>query len=330
MADKSERPIIIKRVKKIVGGHHGGAWKVAYADFVTAMMAFFLLLWLLGSTTDDQRKGIADYFDPIAVSQSQSGSGEVLGGKSPAEEGSNISDATPKAVATTDPGVQGNEEKAPVGETEEASDLSKTEPDEPGNPTDGKKDAAEAKKDAAEAAKAAAEEKKEAAAEQKTFDDAKKQIIEAVKNDPELAALAKNLIVDDTPEGLRIQIIDQDGKPMFQSGGSVMSDSMQKILSMVVGVVNKLPNKISVRGHTDALAFKGGGRDNWDLSTERANASRRALVAQGVDGNRIANVVGRADKDPLLKDAPNDAQNRRISMIMLREHRAPVTQAKSL
>jgi chemotaxis protein MotB len=318
--DKDKRPIIVKKIIKAGGGHHGGAWKVAYADFVTAMMAFFLLLWLLGATTDDQRKGIADYFDPISVSSSTSGSGEIMGGKSPTEPGSQISNEQPTAIATPDqPGKQGNEVTSPVGKEEDQESVSDTVPKDPtvgqagltGQNT-GKTDAAQTPADKKAEAEAAAK-------EQQKFEDTKKQLIQMIQKDPSLAGLAKNLIVDETPEGLRIQIIDTDGTPMFESGGTRISESMKKILSLVTQAIKGLPNKLSIRGHTDATPYRGWERDNWDLSADRANASRREIINSGIPADRIANVVGRADKDPLLPKDPKNAQNRRISVILMRD-----------
>jgi len=325
--DKDKRPIIIKKIIKGGGGHHGGAWKVAYADFVTAMMAFFLLLWLLGATTDDQRKGIADYFDPISVSSSSNGSGEVMGGKSPTEPGAQVSNQQPSAVAVDTPGKQGNAPTVPKAKDEEAENINDKTPDDPGagqQGASGEQAGQEAQaqptpEQQAAAKKAAEDAAKKAAEEQAKFEETKKQIITTIKNDPNLQGLDKNLIVDETPEGLRIQIIDTDGHAMFESGSNTMSESMRRILSLVTTAIKPLPNKLSIRGHTDATPFKGGGRDNWDLSAERANASRRGVIDSGIDPDRIANVVGRADKEPLLPKDPKNSQNRRISIILLRE-----------
>lgn len=329
MTDKEKRPIVIKKVFKVAGGHHGGAWKVAYADFVTAMMAFFLLLWLLGATTDDQRKGIADYFDPIAVSSSTSGSGEILGGKSPTEPGTQVSNEAPSSVATDTPGKAGNEATVPKAKEEDAENVSDKAPQDPGSGQQGdtsdqtgqgdQENQKPPPQDAQDAKKAAEDAAKKAAEEQAKFEDTKKKIIATIQNDPSLSGLAKNLIVDETPEGLRIQIIDTDGTPMFESGSSVMSDSMKKILGLVTTAIKSLPNKLSIRGHTDATPFRGWQRDNWDLSADRANASRRQVIADGIDPGRIGNVVGRADVEPLLPKDPKNAQNRRIGIILLRE-----------
>ena len=322
--DDSKRPIIIKKIIKKGGGHHGGAWKVAYADFVTAMMAFFLLLWLLGATTDDQRKGIADYFDPISVSASTSGAGEILGGKSPTEPGNQMSNQQPSSVSETDtPGKEGNEPSPPKAKSEDEENVTDKKPLDPGAGQQGDngeasgKDAQQDQK--ADAVKKVEDEVKKAAEEQKKFEDIKKKIIEAIKTDPTLAGLDKNLIMDETPEGLRIQIIDTEGRPMFESGNAQMSPTMQKILAMVTTAIKPLPNKLSIRGHTDATPYRGWQRDNWDLSSDRANASRRGLINGGISPARIANVVGRSDVEPLLPKDPKNPQNRRIGIILLRE-----------
>jgi chemotaxis protein MotB len=320
--DGDKRPIIIKKIKKGGHGHHGGAWKVAYADFVTAMMAFFLLMWLLGATTEDQRKGIADYFDPIAVSQSTSGSGEILGGQSPNEPGNQISDQTPTAVAMTErPGQQGNEEQPPVGKEEDLANVSDKSPEDPGSGQEGQDGTEKGIVSAAtaEQIKEAQKALENTRKEEQIFQQTKEKIIDVIQGNPEMAGLTNNLIVDETPEGLRIQIIDTDGTPMFASGGSEMSSSLQKILTNVIAAIKDLPNKLSIRGHTDATPFRGGGKDNWDLSAERANASRREVIKLGVDPDRIVNVVGRADREPLIPDNPKDPQNRRIGIILMRE-----------
>ena len=303
---EGERPvIIIKKIKKVAGGHHGGAWKVAYADFVTAMMAFFLLLWLLSSTTEEQRSGIADYFDPVAVSTSESGSGGILGGMSPTEPGAQISQAMPRATVTTDPGIaQMSDAEKSDKPAEEDSQADQSEP------KDLKK---------VEDEKLQEEVKRR---EEESFEKAKDEIMQQIKADDELKGLAANLIIDETPEGLRIQVTDRDGKPMFPLSGSQMLPDMQKILGLITRVVQKMPNKISLRGHTDSTPFKSGGVDNWDLSTDRANSSRRAMVQSGLDPSRLASVVGRADSEHLVPENPESPQNRRVSIILLRDQPA--------
>src|SRR5262245_56348325 len=207
MAEESNQAVIIKKIKKGGGhGHHGGAWKVAYADFVTAMMAFFLLLWLLNVTTDEQKNAISNYFDPThpKVSEANSGAGGVLGGLSMAPQG---------AMATT---VQAITSQPSSSVNKRSSDKN----DNTLNPNVSKK--------ALEKAKQVLRKQEEA-----RFKEAEKKIKEAIEANPELKELAKNLLVDMTPEGLRIQIIDSEGKPMFASGSAQMYDYTQKLIEHV-------------------------------------------------------------------------------------------------
>lgn len=278
-SDKQDelRPIIVKKIKKGGGGHHGGAWKVAYADFVTAMMAFFLLLWLLNVTTEEQKLGIADYFDPNPkIAESISGAGGMLGGLSMSKEGAMVTDVqSMNPTSNTDPALRPGEDQL--------------------------KDAIRKQEEAA-------------------FKKAESALKDAIAENPELKELEKNLMVDMTPEGLRIQIVDQEGKPMFPSGSAVMYEKTEKLLEKVAEIIRKMPNEVSVRGHTDSVPYsKGTGFTNWELSAERANASRRVLLKGGLPEKKINNVVGKADKDHLVADKPKDPKNRRISIILLRE-----------
>lgn len=283
---KDKRPIVIKKIKKVAGGHHGGAWKVAYADFVTAMMAFFLLLWLLNVSTKEQLEGIADYFTPSTASVSTNGSNGVLGGMTMTVEGAMTE--TPKQQAITD--------NKPSDQLDESSE-------------------AELSKDQFEQMKAKEEERQ--------FEKAIEEIKQVVQDDPEMKELAKNLIVDMTPEGLRIQIVDQQGRSMFPSGSAQMYDETKKLIGKVSTIIDKLPQKLSIRGHTDSVPYGDNATyDNWNLSADRANASRQALIKGGIDQKRIANVAGKADTDHLFPTDPTSPQNRRISIILLRDHPA--------
>ncbi len=290
--EKKLAPIIVKKIKK-AGGHHGGAWKVAYADFVTAMMAFFLLLWLLNVTTDEQRNAISNYFDPThpKVSEAVSGAGGVMGGLSMSPQG---------AMATT---VQ----------------TISTIPTTSVNSRSSQKQAATTKSSVNKSTLEKAKEilRKE---EEKRFKEAQQQIKQAIESDPELKELAKNLIMDMTPEGLRIQVVDSEGKPMFASGSAEMFPYTQKLMDKVAKIITKLPNEVSIRGHTDSVPY---GQDakytNWELSSDRANSSRRVLLAAGVPLPRINNVVGKADTDHLDVKDPASPRNRRISIILLKE-----------
>ena len=309
MADGNQPVIIIKKVKKGGAGHHGGAWKVAYADFVTAMMAFFLLLWLLNVTTAEQKAGLADYFAPTASSNSESGAGGVLGGQTLIVEGSKISDRGQVNVTVA---------IAPPAQDTPGMKYKDKEKDK-----DGDKDFTKEKdKDGAVDEKEL--ERQLAEREQTAFEEARDQIRQTIQDVPELADLKRNLIIDMTPEGLRIQLVDQDRQSMFPSGTADMHDRTRLLLQKVSQIITRLPNRISISGHTDATPFRGGdgGYGNWELSTDRANASRRVIVDSGVPASRIDNVIGKADSDPLIASDPTNPANRRISIVLLREKRA--------
>jgi chemotaxis protein MotB len=327
MADQA--PIIIIRRKKKGGhgGHHGGAWKVAYADFVTAMMAFFLLLWLLNVTTDVQRKGIADYFAPASISKSESGAGGIFGGQSITSPGAEISDSSPPTTQdVTIPTVgQGEEGDMETKGMSEGADGKATQGKDAQNPNNqGSTDTGSATMSKDEQAVAAKMQNEEAA-----FKKAEETLKQAILANPELQAYANQLIIDRTPEGLRIQIIDRDKFSMFPSGGAVPYERARDLLMMVGRVISHLPNNISVTGHTDGQPFTAGSnRDNWTLSTERANISREYLVKSGVDDMKIARVSGLADRDPYAPD-PKDPRNRRISIVLLRQALPPAPVAAS-
>lgn len=290
----SDRPIVIKKVKKVVGGgHHGGAWKVAYADFVTAMMAFFLLMWLINTTDPEQKRGIAEYFAPASVSSSTSGSGGILGG-----------------TALGDDGAKGSGSMSVIQQL--APDAPENAPDQAGT-------------NANLAAASEAELREEIARrEAADFASAAESLRQAMQSMPELAELSKQLIIDQTPEGLRIQLVDQEGRSMFDNNSVQPNARAQLLLRAVSRVINQLPNRISITGHTSAT--RGSGRasaaGDWRLSAERANASRVVLQGAGVDADRVYQVSGKAGSDPLYPDDPALAGNRRIAIVLLRE--APV------
>ena len=302
-AQSNERPIIIKKVKKgRHGAHHGGSWKVAYADFVTAMMAFFLLLWLLNATTDEQKKGIADYFAPTIASRTSSGSGGILGGRTIETEGAMIANKQSPSITVdlTDPGGGASlEDMADSAVAESVAELDSDSFDE-------------ISEDAAR--------RRIAQEEERQFQEAEYQIRQAIQEIPDIQQLAQNLIIDRTPEGLRIQIVDQDKLSMFPRGSATMVEPARRLMDLVAKVIERLPNKISITGHTDSTPFSTTNNyTNWELSTDRANASRRALLAAGVPEHRIATVVGKADKEPLIVEDTTSPQNRRISIVLLRE-----------
>jgi chemotaxis protein MotB len=288
-----ERPIIIKKIKKSGGGgHHGGAWKVAYADFVTAMMAFFLLMWLINTTSPEQKRGIADYFAPASVSASTSGSGGILAGTS-----------------LGDQGVKG-EGSVKV--------VEQTAPTAPKNVTDQGPASTQASQAASEQAMKEAMAKRE----EQAFQSAAESLRQAMQKLPELAELSKSVIVDQTPEGLRIQLIDQEGRSMFEQGSTKPNERARVLLRAVSTVVNKLPNRLTIAGHTSASDNGDRPASDWQLSAARADASRAILQEAGVNADRIYQVSGKAASDPLYPDDPTLAGNRRIALVLLRE--APV------
>ncbi|HJT14787.1 MAG TPA: flagellar motor protein MotB [Dongiaceae bacterium] len=311
MAD--ERPIIVKKIKKVAAGHHGGAWKVAYADFVTAMMAFFLLLWLLNAVTEEQKKGIAAYFRPTLAVQNTSATFTILTGQAQPMEDMSGGSAQDSEEEDEEQAMQ----QAPAtGEGDRPQSLEGEKPDiGTGNePQPGKGDKPV---DLEEAEKAVA------AAEQKQLEQIKEDIKNAIREDPELKALEKNLKIDQTEDGIRIQLLDQEKISMFPSGSAAMNPRSKELLEKVAEVVKTLPNKIEISGHTDAKPYAGGDNyTNWELSADRANASRRVLVASGISPDRLTMIKGRADTDPFVKTDPFDPQNRRISIVLLREPKA--------
>ena len=291
-----ERPIIIKKVKGGGGhGHHGGAWKVAYADFVTAMMAFFLLMWLINTTSPEQKRGIADYFAPASVSETTSGAGGILSG--------------------TALGTDGAKQNGSQSIVQDMAPDSK-------NPADGKsKEGAKAQSDSdatsTEHLREAVQKREEAA-----FASAAQSLRQALQDMPELAELSKNIIIDQTPEGLRIQLVDQEGRSMFNQGSAQPNDRAKLLLRAISKVINQLPNRISIYGHTSANVGGGKAEGDWMLSGGRADASRRVLQSAGVDPDRVYQVSGKAASEPLYPDDPSLPGNRRIAIVLLRE--APV------
>ena len=267
------QPIIIKR-KKVVkaDGHHGGAWKVAYADFVTAMMAFFLLMWLLNATTEEQRKGLADYFNPsIPISR-------ISGGGSDGLNGSSI--FTEETLARMGTGAS----KERSMETP-ATNKSKEE---------------------TEAALA----KQQVIAE--NLQDLKESLGEEGK------ALSEHIMVKMSPEGIVIELVDSESTPLFPIGQSKPSDLLIELLDVVSETFVSFENDIKIVGHTDNLRYRNDAiYDNWNLSADRANTARRLLQRSGISRDRIREVSGKADTDPLVKDNPSAAQNRRISITLL-------------
>lgn len=277
MSDDTQQPIVVKKIKKVAGGHHGGAWKIAYADFVTAMMAFFLLMWLLGSTTKGDLKGIADYFNtPLKVAMlGGSGSGDATsiiqgGGK----DLTMTYGQTKSGQAEMDPGKSINARKAKEEfERQEREKLS-----------------------------------------------ALKAKIEAmIESQPTLRQFKSQLLLDMTNEGLRIQIVDEKNRPMFDSASSELKPYSKVILHEIGKALNGVDNRLSLSGHTDAQPYAGGDRGfgNWELSTNRANASRRELVIGGMADSKVMRVIGLASTVLYDKQDPYNPINRRMSIVVL-------------
>ncbi|WP_424195650.1 flagellar motor protein MotB [Ampullimonas aquatilis] len=278
MADnKGEAPIIVKKIKKVSGGgHHGGAWKIAYADFVTAMMAFFLLMWLLGSTTKGDLQGISDYFNtPLKVAMAGgSGSGDSSsviqgGGKDLTRSNGQVKNSNaPKSRKTIN----------------------------------------------FQAAKAELERK-----EKEMLEGLKVKIESLIDSSIKLQQFKDQIRMDITNEGLRIQIVDEQNRAMFDSGKAAMKDYTREILKEIARALNDVDNRIAISGHTDSAPFSSGerGYSNWELSADRANACRREMVAAGLADNKIIRVLGLASSVPFKKDDPLDASNRRISIIVM-------------
>jgi chemotaxis protein MotB len=289
----SEGSIVIKKIKKGGhGGHHGGAWKVAYADFVTAMMAFFLLMWLINTTTPEQKRGIADYFAPESISRSESGSGSIFGGTVASTQGQKGAGQLAVTMQMKPPAPEQTSQRQSTANTQANAQSS-------------------------------ASGKADQDSESRSFEQAAARLRQALQDMPDLLELSKHVLIDQTPEGMRIQLVDQDGRSMFEPGQSAPTDRVQKLLQEIAKVVNTLPNRISISGHTDGAPFTGpNGFTNWELSAARANTARRILEESGVTEDRIAQVVGKAGSEPLYPDNPIASANRRITIVLMRE--APV------
>jgi chemotaxis protein MotB len=276
MSDKDKKPIVIKRIKKVVGGHHGGAWKIAYADFVTAMMAFFLLMWLLGSTAKGDLEGIAEYFKtPLKVAlQGGSGSGDsssiIKGG------GQDLTRKAGQVKKANDP-----QDKKTINLEAAKAELERLETDKLKN--------------------------------------LKARLEQAIDANPNLKQFKRQLLIDITTEGLRIQIVDEKNRPMFDLAGAELKPYTREILREIGKVLNDVTNRISLSGHTDAAKYSSGerGYSNWELSSDRANASRRELIAGGMNGDKMLRVVGLSSSVLFNNKDPLDPINRRISIIVL-------------
>lgn len=280
MSEDNKRPIVVKRIKKVVGGHHGGAWKIAYADFVTAMMAFFLLMWLLGSTSKGDLKGISEYFKtPLKVA--------LFGGS-----GSGDSSSVIKGGGQDLTRSEGQVKEGELPPEKKIINLKSVQ------------------QDFLRAERLKEIEKLKAL---------KAGIEGMIGSTPSLQKFRNQIVIDMTTEGLRIQIVDEKNRPMFRSGSAQLEPYTRNILHAIGNMLNQVPNKVSLSGHTDAAAYIGGskGFSNWELSADRANASRRELIAGGMAPDKIVRVVGLASSVLFDKKDPLNPVNRRISLIVM-------------
>ena len=276
MSDDSQRPIIVKRIKKGGHGHHGGAWKIAYADFVTAMMAFFLLMWLLGSTTRADLQGISEYFQtPLKVS--------LMGGSGAGDTTSII-----KGGGSDLTRVDGQRKAGDSTNARKASDIKKLEA-------------------------------QRAQVEMERLRLLKEKVEAAIAANPILSQFRHQLLIDITTEGLRIQIVDEQNRPMFAIGSAELQPYTRAIVREIGALLNDVPNRIGLSGHTDATKYFGGerGYSNWELSADRGNAVRRELLAGGMQESRIARVIGLASSVLLNPADAYDPINRRVSIIVM-------------
>ncbi|MDD3481896.1 flagellar motor protein MotB [Azovibrio restrictus] len=276
MSDDSSRPIVIKRIKKGGAASHGGAWKIAYADFVTAMMAFFLLMWLLGSTAKGDLEGIAEFFQNPLKLASSGGSG--VGDASSIIKGGG-KDLTRSSGQVKQGDIEAEQKRLSIKEKKLEFERR----------------------------------------ERQALEQLKGRIEKLIEDSPQLRQFKNQLLLDITTEGLRIQIVDEQNRPMFDLASDQLKPYTQDILREIGTVLNEVPNRLSLAGHTDAAQFSGGakGFSNWELSANRANSSRREMVAGGLDDHKVLRVVGLSSSVLFDPNDPLNPVNRRISIVVL-------------
>ncbi|WP_246796437.1 flagellar motor protein MotB [Burkholderia perseverans] len=292
MSKGKDRAIVVKRVAPAKKGHHGGAWKLAYADFMTAMMAFFLLMWLLSAVTPVQLKGIADYFN-TPLKAALFGNGDRSSHDSSIVQGGG-SDITRSDAGTT---------RRTDGTTMLANRLAQNGRDDEHDTDPGSQDRAE----------------------QARLHDLQIKLMAAIEANPVLRQFKQQIRIDSTLSGLRIEIVDTQKRPMFATASNMVEPYMRDILREIGKTLNDVPNRIVMQGHTDAVPYAGGekGYSNWELSADRANASRRELISGGMDEAKVLRVTGLASTQNLNKADPLDPENRRISILVL-NHKSEV------
>lgn len=290
-----DQPIIIKKVKKKGHAHHGGAWKIAYADFVTAMMAFFLLLWLISMTTPEQKQGLADYFAPAALSVTTSGAGGVMGGNAMDNSGNRMSGSSADVIETKPASPQ----SADQGTTEIQI----------GGP---------ARQQGSEQQASSDSEFNLKSLDNQAFHSAAASIKQAWQSLPEVTPFMDNLLIEETEEGLDIQIVDQQGRSMFPEGSKYPLEPTRAAIAAIAPILQQLNAQVTISGHTAA----GGRYDNprygpWELSADRANVVRSILGEFGMGEDRVKSVIGRATDEPFFPNDPYMAANERVRITVL-------------
>jgi chemotaxis protein MotB len=288
--NKSAQPIIVRKVKKAAHAHHGGAWKIAYADFVTAMMAFFLLMWLISMTTQEQKVGLAEYFSPGVPSPTASGAGGVLNGNAPDEAGDRSSGARVEQAQRGAPPVGRDVTRGGAGQEEGAQARASNR--EVRRPTAGVHDQ----------------------------HSAVASLRQALQEMPEISELSRNIVIEPTKEGVNVSLVDQNGRSMFPESSVHPYERTRRVLEALAPTLRRMPNRLSVSGHT-AAARPGSGPalDPWGLTAGRALAVREILAGAGLGSDRFASVTGRADTEPAFPDNPYLAPNRRVTITLLSE-----------
>ena len=300
---EDQRPlIIVKRSRRVEGGHHGGAWKIAYADFVTAMMAFFLVMWLVASVSKQERAAIFEYFKNPSMEQGKSVhpapgmNGPGGASTSPINLGGGLdaprtTSASPIPQIGTGPQSAGMESHRPGTQPQSGTEPSSSHAGQPISPQ---------------------------AAEHKRLEALRDELREAVSKSQALKPFKDQLLIDIMPEGLRVQIVDARNRPMFDVGSAALKSYTITILRQLAPYLASVPNRISITGHTDATPYPGSrSYTNWELSADRANAARRILVASGLPQDKIGRVIGLADSEPWDRTQPFNPVNRRISIIVM-------------
>ncbi|MDR3502677.1 MAG: flagellar motor protein MotB [Legionella sp.] len=276
---KKPTPIIIKKVKKHAHGHHGGSWKIAYADFVTAMMAFFLLMWLIASLNKAQKDGISEYFkQPLRVS--------FFGGENVGNQQVRIKGGGPKVEDTNGSVSTTDKAAAKLAKQEQSTQVIQSSQNET-----------------------------------QKLEELKSQISQSIQTDPALSGLKDRMLMEIVHDGLRIQLIDDQKHPMFDVGSEKLNPDFEPVFLKISKLLNGVPNKVTIQGYTDSHPYHNPDEleyTNWELSTQRANAARRALVKSGMDENKVMSVTGFSSTVPLNKKDPSNAVNRRISIIVMK------------